>query len=187
MNDASDAGTTSSLEQRSRVGDGVGEGRPASLESDPVRVVEGGDPFETARQRDWVLEPIRQGLDSCSEGMLAIRMMSKGSYLSSGIDQQFGDTRARVAERPRDQVRLGGTAAHGFRRRDSAGALARGGGCVTASSNSRRTPVPERVTNPARRSIAMDAVFSASAVACSARCPSSLTRSIRRASSSRPI
>src|SRR5918996_1392739 len=140
MNDASDAGTTSSLEQRSRVGDGVGEGRPASLESDPVRVVEGGDPFETARQRDWVLEPIRQGLDSCSEGMLAIRMMSKGSYLSSGIDQQFGDTRARVAERPRDQVRLGGTAAHGFRRPDSAGAR-----------------------------------------------PSSLTRSITRACSSRPI
>jgi hypothetical protein len=187
VNDASDADTSSCLEQRSRVGDGVGEGRPASLESDPVRVVEGGDPFETPRQRDWILEPIRQGLDSCPQGMLAIRMMSKGPYPSSGTDQQLRDARARVAERPRDQVRLGGTAAHGFRRRDSAGALAGAGGCVTASSNSPRTPVPERLTNSARRSIAMDAVFSASTVACSARCPSFLARSIRRASSSRPI
>jgi hypothetical protein len=35
VNDASNASTSSSLEQRSRVGDGVDEGRPASLESDP--------------------------------------------------------------------------------------------------------------------------------------------------------
>ena len=83
VNDPSDAGASSCLEQRSRVGDGVGEGRPASLESDPIRVVERGDPLETPRQCGWVIEPIRRGLDSCSEGMLAVRMMREGPYLAS--------------------------------------------------------------------------------------------------------
>ena len=89
-----DSGTSSCLKQRPGVSDGVGEGRPASLESDPIRVVESGDPYETALQREWVIEPIRRGLDSSSEGMLAIRMMSKGSYLPPGLDQELGDTRA---------------------------------------------------------------------------------------------
>ena len=106
MNDAGDSGTSSCLKQRSGVGDSVGERCPASLESDPIRVVEGADPFEAARKRELVIEPVRRGLDSCSEGMLAIRMVSKGSYLPPGLDQELGNARARITERPRDQVRL---------------------------------------------------------------------------------
>ena len=94
MNDAGDSGTSCCLKQRSGVSDSSGERRGASLESDPIRVVERGDPLETARQREWVIEPVRRGLDSSSEGMLAIRMVSEGSYLSSGLDQQLGDARA---------------------------------------------------------------------------------------------
>jgi hypothetical protein len=41
-------------------------------------------------------------------------MMGEGSYLSSGRDQEVGDTQTRVAERSRDQVGLRGTAAHGI-------------------------------------------------------------------------
>jgi hypothetical protein len=94
VNDSSDLSASSRLKQCSGVSDGIAESCPASLEPDPIRVVEGVDPFETSRQREWVIEPVRRGLDSCSEGMLAIRMVSEGSYLSSGLDQQLGDGRA---------------------------------------------------------------------------------------------
>ena len=130
VNDASDAGASSCLEQRARVVDGVGERGAAALESDPVRVVEGGDPLEARRQRVWVLEPIRQGLDSRPKGMVAIRMMRECSHVSTGIHQQLGDPRPRVTERPRDQVRLGAAAVHRFPRREPGARDRYGGGGI---------------------------------------------------------
>src|SRR5438067_2188472 len=46
--------------------------------------------------------------------MRAIGMVREGPNLSSGLDQQFGDMRARIAECARDQVRFGAGAAHRF-------------------------------------------------------------------------
>jgi len=118
VNDASDSSKSSRLKQRSGVSDSLTESCPASLESNPIRVVESGDPLETARQCDWVIEPIRLGLDPCSEGVLAIRMMSQGSYLTPRLNQELSETRALITECPGDQVHLGVTVAHGFFRRD---------------------------------------------------------------------
>jgi hypothetical protein len=50
VNDSTYLSASSRLEQRPGVGDGIVEGRPASLEPDPIRVVEGVDSFETAQQ-----------------------------------------------------------------------------------------------------------------------------------------
>src|SRR5436190_24124044 len=102
MHDVSDSSASSCLEQGPGVGDVAGKGCPASLESNPVCVVESGDPFEAARQRDGVVKAIGRGLDFGLQGVLAIRMLSEGPYLSPGVDQELCDARTRITERPRN-------------------------------------------------------------------------------------
>ena len=94
MNDVGDPGTPSCLKQLVGVGDSVGERCRAPLESDPIRVVERGDPLKAALERSLVIEAIRQGLDPGLKRMLAIRVMGQGSHLSPGVDQELRDTRA---------------------------------------------------------------------------------------------
>ena len=110
VDDPPDARKASCLKECFGVGDGVRERRPAPFPSNPVGVVERRDPFEASRQRGGVIQSIRLGFDPFLEGMLSFRVVREGSYRSSGLEQKLGDPRARVAERPRHQVRFGAAA-----------------------------------------------------------------------------
>ena len=83
----------------------------ASLDRDPVGC-------ELLTPSDFVpsrldLSNRREGFDSGLERVLPVRVVREGTYHPSRLEQELRDTRARVTERPGNEVRLGVTGAHG--------------------------------------------------------------------------
>jgi hypothetical protein len=56
------------------------------VKANPIRVVEGSDPVQTARKLVWIVEPICERLDAALQRVPAVRMKAQRPDPMSGVE-----------------------------------------------------------------------------------------------------